>query len=87
MRVASRTACGGTEPGTPHYYRLQGRSFLIEFENAQSGGDHIHSIWRKPDDDFGEDLLARHHAEAQHHTPFAIDRLTSSEPLPERSMA
>jgi hypothetical protein len=69
---------GQLERGTPHYYRLQGPSFLVEFENAQSGGNHIHTVWRDPNNDFGDDFLARHHAEAHEHTPFLIDRVTSS---------
>ena len=25
------------------------------------GGNHIHSVWRDPADDFGRDLLAHHY--------------------------
>jgi hypothetical protein len=57
---------GQMERGQPHYYRLQGPSFLVEFENAQSGGNHIHTVWRDPANDFGEDLLREHYAR-QHH--------------------
>jgi hypothetical protein len=48
----------------PHYYRLQGPSLLIEYDNAQSGGNHVHSVWRDPAGDFGADVLARHYAES-----------------------
>ena len=37
---------GGTEAGQGHYYRVQGPSFLIEFDNTQNNGNHIHSVWR-----------------------------------------
>jgi hypothetical protein len=71
---------GGQERGTPHYYRLQGPSFLVEFENAQMGGNHIHSVWRDPDNDFGYDALARHYAEAHHPEHITNVRVNSTMP-------
>ena len=56
---------GGAEPGEPHYYRLQGPRFLVEYDCTQNGANHIHAVWRDPEGDFGEDLLARHYGE--HH--------------------
>lgn len=53
---------GSTERGEPHYFRLHGDEFLFEYDNVQNGGNHVHSVWRNPADDFGEDLLARHYA-------------------------
>jgi hypothetical protein len=53
---------GSTEPGQPHYYRLQGPRFLAEWDNTQRGGNHAHSVWRDPEFDFGLDALARHRA-------------------------
>jgi hypothetical protein len=58
---------GGTEPGERHYYRVQGPDLLIEHDNTQSGGDHIHSVWRNPANDFGDDILAAHYR--AEHTP------------------
>lgn len=55
---------GGTERGQPHYFRLHGEDFLFEYDNVQNGGNHVHSVWRNASDDFGEDLLARHYAQA-----------------------
>ena len=52
---------GDTKPGGPHYYRIQGSKFLIEFDNTQNGANHIHSVWRDFDGDFGEDVLAEHY--------------------------
>ena len=56
---------GGSRPGEPHYYRLQGPRFLVEYDCTQNGANHIHAVWRDPEGDFGEDLLARHYGE--HH--------------------
>src|SRR5579859_3486009 len=52
---------GGTEPGTRHYFRVQGPTLLIELDNTQDNGHHIHSAWRNPADDFGDDVLAAHY--------------------------
>jgi hypothetical protein len=43
--------------GQPHYYRLEGPRFLVEFDNHQHGANHIHSVWRDPGGDFGARLL------------------------------
>jgi hypothetical protein len=51
---------GGLEPGQPHYYRLHGPTFLVEFDNTQNGANHIHTVWRDAANDFGEDLLKQH---------------------------
>jgi hypothetical protein len=56
---------GQTEPGRPHYYRLQGPGLLIEWDNTQHNANHAHSVWREPASDFGLDVLARHRA--RHH--------------------
>lgn len=59
---------GSTKPGKGHYYRIQGSKFLIEYDNTQNDANHIHSVWRDFDGDFGEDVLADHYAE-WHHSP------------------
>jgi Protein of unknown function (DUF3500) len=48
---------GSTRPGLPHYYRLQGATFLLEFDNSRNSGTHIHSVWRDFERDFGRHLL------------------------------
>jgi hypothetical protein len=58
---------GGERPGQPHYYRVHGPTIVIEYDNTQNGANHIHTVWRKPGGDFGDDLLARHYATAGHH--------------------
>ena len=56
---------GGLEPGEGHYYRLHGPTFLVEFDNTQNNANHIHTVWRDPANDWGEDLLRKHYD--QHH--------------------
>ena len=55
---------GGFEPGLPHYYRIQGATFIIEYDNVQNGANHIHAVWRDFDGDFGRDLLRKHYRTA-----------------------
>ena len=57
---------GGLEKGDPHYYRVQGPTFLIEYDNTQNDANHIHAVWRDFNNDFGEDLLRKHYAETPH---------------------
>lgn len=57
---------GEAERGKKHYYRVQGPTFLIEFDNTQDDGNHIHSVWRDFNGDFGRDLLREHLASAAH---------------------
>ena len=52
---------GGFEHREPHYYRIQGPRLLIEYDNTQNDANHIHAVWRDPEDDFGMDLLAHHY--------------------------
>jgi hypothetical protein len=56
---------GATEPGVPHYYRVQGPRLLIEWDNTQRNANHAHSVWRDPENDFGLDVLGAHRA--RHH--------------------
>jgi hypothetical protein len=52
---------GGFEKGDPHYYRVQTASFLIEYDDTQNNANHIHSVWRDFNGDFGVDLLKLHY--------------------------
>lgn len=52
---------GAIEKGGPHYYRVQAPTFLIEYDNTQNGANHIHSVWRDFDGDWGLDLLKMHY--------------------------
>lgn len=55
---------GATQRGRAHYYRLQGPGILIEYDNPDPDGNHVHACWRTPEADFGADLLAAHYASA-----------------------
>jgi len=57
---------GETEKGKKHYYMVQGPSFLIEYDNTQNNGNHIHSVWRDFNGDFGRDVLRDHLKEVAH---------------------
>jgi len=62
------TWLGSKVPGKGHYYRIQGPTVLIEYDNTQNNANHVHAVWRDFDGDFGEDVLADHyHSAAVHH--------------------
>jgi hypothetical protein len=52
---------GGEERGDPHYYRIQGPDFIVEYDNTQNNANHVHSVWRDVTNDFGGDLLKGHY--------------------------
>ncbi|MEM7387916.1 MAG: DUF3500 domain-containing protein [Verrucomicrobiota bacterium] len=52
---------GGLEMGEGHYYRVQGKTFLLEYANTQNDAYHVHSVWRSLGNDFGEDILKKHY--------------------------
>lgn len=56
---------GGEEPGQGHYYAIKAPTWLIEYDNTQNHANHIHSVLRELQGDWGEDLIAAHYA--QHH--------------------
>lgn len=58
---------GGLVKGVPHYYRIQGKTFLIEFDNTTHNANHIHIVWRDFNGDFGVDLLKEHYKNSKHH--------------------
>jgi len=53
---------GGLTHGTGHYYAVTGPTFVLEYDNTQESGHHVHSVWRDRRRDFGRDLLAEHYA-------------------------
>jgi hypothetical protein len=57
---------GSARPGAPHYYRIHGPTVLVEYDNTQSNANHIHTVWRDLENDFGGDLLRRHYAQHSH---------------------
>src|SRR5688572_16057742 len=52
---------GSTELGQGHYYRVQGPTFLIEYDNTQNNANHPHAVYRSLENDFGDDVLKRHY--------------------------
>ena len=52
---------GSNMRGEGHYYRVQGPTFIIEYDNIQNSANHIHSVWRDLTNDFGADLLSMHY--------------------------
>ena len=55
---------GYVKSGERHYYRVQGPTFLLEYDNTQNDANHVHAVWRDLQNDFGEDLLKKHYSEA-----------------------
>lgn len=44
---------GLSELHEPHHYRVQGPTFVIEYNNTQNNANHVHSMWRNIGGDFG----------------------------------
>lgn len=58
---------GSLEVGKAHYYRIHGPTVLIEYDNTQTNANHIHTVWRDLERDFGGDLLRAHYAKQRDH--------------------
>ena len=43
---------GSSEPNERHAYRIQGKTFIIEYNNTQNNANHVHAMWRNIDGDF-----------------------------------
>ena len=57
---------GSVEPKEGHYYRVQGPTFLLEYDNTQNNANHVHAVWRDFEHDFGDDLLRQHYERVPH---------------------
>ena len=57
---------GQIQPGKPHYFRVQGPTFILEYDNTQNGANHAHVMWRDFKNDFGEDSLRKHYETHPH---------------------
>jgi hypothetical protein len=53
-------------PGNPHYYRIQGPTIIIEYDNTQNNANHIHTVIRDLKNDFGGDELLEHYKNTRH---------------------
>jgi hypothetical protein len=52
-----------TQPGDGYYYRIQGPTIIIEYDNTQNNANHVHTVVRDLKRDFGGDALAEHYKE------------------------
>jgi len=64
---------GPTDTARSVYYRVHGPSILIEYDNTgnaavreQRNTNHVHSMFRDPSNDYGEDLLKKHYLNSPH---------------------
>lgn len=57
---------GGFQRGQAHYYRIQGPTFVLEYDNIQNNANHVHTVWRDFQNDFGRDLLREHYQSTPH---------------------
>lgn len=57
---------GPVDVGAAHYYAVLGTQFVLEYDCAQDGANHIHTVWRDVRHDWGTDLLAGHYAAVPH---------------------
>ncbi len=48
-------------PGHPKYYRIQGPTIIIEYDNTQNNANHVHTVVRDLKNDFGGDVLLEHY--------------------------
>ena len=69
---------GGIEKGEGHYYRIQGGAFLVEYDNTQNQANHVHTVWREPQGDFGHDWLQEHYAAHANDPAHGHDRTTQT---------
>lgn len=60
------TWAGSDVVGEGHYYAVTGPTFLLEYDNVQNNNNHIHSVWRDIDHDWGHDILQSHYAHDAH---------------------
>lgn len=74
---------GGTREGEGQYYRIQGPTFIVEYDNTQNNANHIHTVWRDFDGDFGLDLLALHYQ--QYHQVNDVKTSQARETLQQRT--
>lgn len=59
---------GAKQPGVgnPHYYRIQGPTIIIEYDNTQNNANHVHTVVRDLKHDFGGDELLEHYKTGHH---------------------
>jgi hypothetical protein len=62
MSLPTRAPCStnGNRAQLGNYYRIDGPTFLVEYDNTQNQRNHTHSVWRDLNCDFGIDTLGDH---------------------------
>jgi hypothetical protein len=51
---------GGEKWGEGHYYRINNAAILIEYDCTQNENNHVHSVVREFNNDWGDDVIGRH---------------------------
>jgi Protein of unknown function (DUF3500) len=46
---------GSIQAGAPHFYRIQGPSFVIEYDNVQGGASRSHVVWSSTGGETGDE--------------------------------
>ena len=54
---------GSLERNGPHYFRIQGVDFIVEYANTQNDANHAHLVWRDLKNDFARNSLKKHYLE------------------------
>ncbi|MBG81547.1 MAG: hypothetical protein CMJ39_12680 [Phycisphaerae bacterium] len=67
---------GKLTPDQSHYFRLQGPSFILEYDCVGGDPEHVHMVWHDPERNMGADPLKRHHE--RHHPPSSENEDTPS---------
>ena len=65
-KIEASAWAGEFQRGRRNYYRVQGPTFLIEYDNSQGNGNHVHSVWRDFNGYWGRDLLREDPAAVPH---------------------
>jgi hypothetical protein len=47
--------------GNKRYYRIKGPTIIVEYDNTQNNGNHVHTVVRDLKNDFGGDMLLEHY--------------------------
>ena len=54
---------GSLQRNGPHYFRIQGVDFIVEYANTQNDANHAHLVWRDLKNDFARNSLKKHYQE------------------------
>lgn len=57
---------GSLKPNEAYYYRIHSEDVLIEFDNSQNNANHVHTVVRDLENDWGKDVLKSHYESGVH---------------------